>query len=125
MYNCGVDIIEISRIEKSMQNSRFLEKLFSEKEREMFKTKNFSSQTVAANFAAKEAFSKSIKTGVRGFELKDISVLRDELGCPYFEFSDKVKEIAESKNLGFSVSLSHTNTYACAMVIAYKRKREL
>jgi len=43
--------------------------------------------TIAANFAAKEAFSKALGTGVRGFLLAEVSVLRNELGAPYLALS--------------------------------------
>ena len=79
----GIDIIEIDRIEKVLKRTpRFLERNFTEKEIEYFKENNFRSESIAGNFAAKEAISKAIGTGIRGFNLKDIEVLRDHLGKP-------------------------------------------
>lgn len=85
----------------------------------MFEKKSCSAQTVAANFAAKEAFAKALGTGVRGFALDEISVLRDEQGAPYFVFTGKAKNIVEKSKLKFTLSLSHIKETACAMVIAY------
>ena len=56
----GVDIIEIYRIKEILdKNSRFLEKVFTSKEIEYFESKDFRPETIAGNFAAKEAISKS------------------------------------------------------------------
>lgn len=114
----GVDAVEIKRIKKSLEIPGFREKVFSQKEIELLEKKRFPEESYAANFAAKEAFSKSLGTGVRGFSLNEVSVLRDELGAPYFELSGSAKERA--KGLAFTVSLTHTREIAVAFVIAYK-----
>ncbi len=113
----GIDSIEISRIEKSLEINGFLEKVYSKAEIELFKSRNFKLETIAANFAAKEAFSKALGTGLRGFSLNEVSILRDELGCPYILLSGKAEELA--KDLSFTVSITHTKTVATAIVIAY------
>ena len=80
ILDIGVDIIEIYRIKELLdKNPRFLEKMFTSKEIEYFESKGFKAETIAGNFAAKEAISKSIGTGIRKFNLRDIEVLRDEL----------------------------------------------
>lgn len=114
----GIDILEIARIEKSMKSEHFLERVFSQKELMLLKEKNFSAQTAAANFCAKEAFAKAIGTGIRGFSLTEVSILRDSQGEPYIELSGKALEL--SKDFSFSVSLSHNDTMAIAVVTAYK-----
>ncbi len=113
----GIDSVEIKRIEKSMESKSFLEKVFSLKERDMFEQRKLNPETIAANFAAKEAFSKSLGTGIRGFELKEISVLRDSLGAPYLELSGRAASAAEGRC--FTVSITHTKDTATAIVIAY------
>ena len=114
----GIDLVEINRIRQSLQHPRFLTRVFSDEERKFFQEKKVSVQTIAANFCAKEAFSKALGTGIRGFALTDISVLRDPLGAPYFFFQGKAKEIVEQRNLTLSVSLTHTEEYAAAVVTA-------
>lgn len=121
-FSVGTDIVEISRIRKSCQNRRFMERVYSEKEAALFLTKRDPYPSLAGNWAAKEAFSKALGTGVRGFELSDISVLRDNSGAPYFEFTGKAKEITDSRKLDFSVSISHSKEYATAVVIAFSNK---
>ena len=56
--------------------------------------------------AAKEAFSKALGTGVRGFTLRDVELLRDELGKPYYVFSGKAVDIVEDKKLLAHVSVT-------------------
>lgn len=123
--NVGIDLVEIERIRKSSQKGRFMERVFSEKESALFLTKKNPFESMAGNWAAKEAFSKAVKTGVRDFSLNEISVLRDELGAPYIELSGKAKELAESMGLDFDVSISHTKDYATAVVIAFKKGNSL
>ncbi|MGL5506687.1 MAG: holo-ACP synthase, partial [Paraclostridium sp.] len=61
ILDIGIDIVEIDRIQEAVnKNKRFLEKLFTEKEIKYFESKNFRIETIAGNFAAKEAISKAI-----------------------------------------------------------------
>ena len=122
MYGIGVDIVSIDRIEKSLSRENFLAKVYGEGEIALFATEGrIKTNSLAANFAAKEAFSKALGTGVRGFELSEVEILRDDMGKPYFHLSGKAKEIAESNNLVFSVSLSHEKDKAIAFVIAQQK----
>ena len=117
MFRPGIDLAQISRIRELMEHPRFLLRFFSAAERELFAQKNFSPQTVAANFAAKEAFSKALGTGIRGFSLAEVAVLRDELGCPYFQLSGNARRLVEERGYHMSVSLTHEQDYAAAVVI--------
>ncbi len=63
----GIDLAEIDRFRDPKRRERLLERAFTEREREYFKKKKDPSESVAAAFAAKEAFSKLLGTGVRGF----------------------------------------------------------
>ncbi|MCI6737954.1 MAG: holo-ACP synthase [Intestinibacter sp.] len=112
----GIDIIEIDRIEKVLKRTpRFLERNFTEKEIEYFKENNFRSESIAGNFAAKEAISKAIGTGIRGFNLKDIEVLRDHLGKPIVNTYNNLKEICIKYSVKeIKVSISHSENYAVA-----------
>ncbi len=114
----GIDLLKIDRIRKSMENPRFMARVFSASERDLFAHKKDPAPSLAANFAAKEAFSKALGTGVRGFALNEVSVLRDSLGAPYFAFSGNAARIVEERGLSFSVSLTHTEDLAAAFVIA-------
>ena len=111
----GTDIVEISRIEKSMNNSRFLEKNFTNSENEYFKNKKMKPQSVAASFAAKEAFSKALGTGVTGFFLKDVEIMHRENGAPYIKLYNNAKELCGNGKI--HLSLSHSKQYATAIVV--------
>lgn len=114
----GTDIIEIGRIEKAIQkSSKFMEKVYSEKEREYLSNKKgYASH--AGRFAAKEAVSKAMGTGIKGFLMSDIEILNDEMGKPYVvlggELSDKYMGI------NFMITISHSRENAIATVIAVK-----
>ena len=118
VYGIGTDIITISRIEKSLGKPNFLSKVYGKNEIAAFASgEKLRVNSLAANFAAKEAFGKALGTGVRGFELYEVEILRDSLGKPYFALSGRAKEIAESKQLVCHVSLSHEGDRAIAFVV--------
>ena len=119
MYGIGVDIVSVDRIAKSLEKEGFLRKVYGEREIALFASENrIKTNSLAANFAAKEAFSKALGTGVRGFELAEVEILRDDMGKPYFYLSGRAKQIAEDKNLSFQISLSHEKDKAIAFVTA-------
>lgn len=113
----GTDIIEIDRIEKAInKNNNFLKKVFTTKEIEMFKTRNMRAEVIAGNFAAKEAVSKALGTGIRGFSLIDIEVLRDDLGKPIVYLNNDIDSII-NKKYRVNISISHNRTSAIAFVV--------
>jgi len=121
IYGIGVDIEEVGRI-KAVMNGResFIERFFSKAEAEMFAGKRFNPETVCGNFCAKEAFVKALGTGFRGVVLKDIEVLRDELGSPYYRISGALAEKLADKGLKWNLSLSHTAQTAVAFCVIEK-----
>jgi holo-[acyl-carrier protein] synthase len=114
----GTDIIEINRIEKAiMRTSSFIEKSFTSNEIKYFKLKGLKGNVIAGNFAAKEAISKALGTGFRGFGLQDIEVLRDELGKPVVNLSHKIYKLLDIKEFNIHVSISHSKENAIAYVV--------
>ena len=118
MVYAGVDLIEISRLKRCAQRPHFMQRVFSEEERTLFLSKGNPLPTIAANFAAKEAFGKAMGTGVRGFSLTEVAALRDESGRPYLHLTGRAKQLAEQRGMNFSVSISHTKEYAICFVTA-------
>ena len=113
----GTDIIEIERIDRAIKNTpMFLEKIFTKRELDELNKSTLRVESVAGNFAVKEAVSKAVGTGMRGFSFNDIEVFRDELGKPIVQVSDKVKDIIKVDNYTFNVSISHNRTCAIAFV---------
>ena len=123
IYGIGTDIIEIERIHKALnRNLKLLDKLFSEKELEMLKKKKYKPESVAGNFSAKEAAMKAVGTGLRGFQLKDVQILRDELNKPVVVPQGKFLEFCNEHGIGeIMVSISHSKNYATATAIAMKK----
>lgn len=116
----GVDIIEIERVRQAIQNNKnFLSKLFTERELDYFISRNMNSEVIAGNFAAKEAVSKALGTGIRGFSFKDIEILRNELGKPEVIFHNGAnlignKLVGNNNSLRVHLSISHNNSSAIA-----------
>lgn len=114
----GTDIIEIDRIKRAIDNTPgFLEKIFTKREVEELSKNTLRVESVAGNFAVKEAVSKAIGTGIRGFSFKDIEVFRDELGKPIIKVSSKIEEVIKCNEYLFNVSISHNKTMAIAFVV--------
>lgn len=119
ILDIGIDIIEIERIKDAIKNNpRFLNKMFTDDEIKYFESKGFKPESIAGNFAAKEAISKSIGTGIRNFNFKDIEVLRNELGNPIVKTYNNLQAICIDYNvLQIKVSISHCKEYAIANAI--------
>ena len=115
----GNDIIEIDRIKIAVaKNNSFLTKIYTKQELEYYKSKGSKIQTLAGMFCAKEAVSKALGTGFRGFGFTDIEILRNEFGRPEVRLHLKAKDIFESSNYSaIFVSISHCKTYASAVSI--------
>ena len=124
ILDIGVDIVEIDRIKEALtKNERFLNKLFTKNEIEYFKSKNFKVETIAGNFAAMEAISKAIGTGIRNFKFSDMEILRNDLGKPVVKTYNNLKQICIDFNvLDIKVSISHSNKYAVANAIAITKE---
>lgn len=111
----GTDIIEVDRIKKAVEKKNFLNKIYTKREVEAF---GKSYQSLAANYAVKEAVSKALGTGFRSFFPIDIEVLRDELGKPYVTLYNNAKKMSEEQKISnIHVSISHTQEYAVGYVI--------
>ena len=114
IYGIGVDIASASRVEKACERPGFVARFFSDAEREMFLQHPY---RAAANFAAKEAFAKALGTGIRGFALREVSALRDELGKPYYVFSGAAAALVAEKGLRAHLSLSDEGDAVVAMAV--------
>ncbi|MGL4874695.1 MAG: holo-ACP synthase [Clostridium sp.] len=121
VYGIGNDIIEIGRIEKAIKRTKgFLVKVFTEDEVKYFKSKNMKMETIAGNFAGKEAFSKALGTGFRGIGLEDIEILRDHLGKPYIRVNKDILKKFDLEKSNFHITISHNKTSAIATVLIEK-----
>ena len=121
LFGIGTDIVKISRIKKSFNRKKFLSRIFNEKEiTKCKKTKNLFN-CYAKRFAAKEAFSKALGTGVsKGMNFNEIVILNEKNGKPYIRLIKNTKKIVEKKlkkkKYKTSLSLAEEKNYAVAFV---------
>jgi len=109
----GIDIIEIDRINDAVKKlgPRFLNKIFTENEIKYCTYKNkLKISELAVRFAAKEAYSKAMGTGMVGISWSQIEILNNQNGKPYIKIRGKAK-----KNI--HISLSHSASHAVASVL--------
>lgn len=116
----GNDIVEIERIKKAVTNESFRARVYTSDEIECIERKGAGRiASYAGRFSAKEAISKAIGTGVRGFNLSDIEILNDKLGKPYVNFKGALIEMMKDKRV--ELSISHSREYATAVAILVKK----
>ena len=114
----GTDIIEIERVRRAVAGEHFKDKVFTKNEQNYCESRGAqSAASYAARFAAKEAFFKSLGTGIFT-SLTEVEVLNDELGKPQIFLYGKAKTFFENLRAEkIFVSLSHCKDYATAFVI--------
>lgn len=115
----GVDIVEVDRFSKLINNPDFINRFFNKKEQKTYNNAQSMCEHYASRFAAKEAFGKALGTGLASFSLTDIFVKNDEKGKPYIQVENKAEEVLK-KTYGdckIHLSLSHEKTFAIAYVI--------
>lgn len=114
----GLDLLEIARLQTALERhgERFLQRIYTQYELELCRA---SVQSLAARFAAKEATAKALGTGIGAVGWQEIEIGRGANGEPTLTLYGKAAQLAASIGLqSWSVSLSHTQTTAAAMVVA-------
>jgi len=123
MLTTGVDLIEISRIQRAVERhgERFLARVFTPAE--ILYSRGRVAE-LAVRFAAKEAVSKALGIGVRvlardGIDWHDVEVLNDMRGKPFVRLAGRAAERAAELGLSeWAISLSHSRDHAIAFVVA-------
>jgi len=116
----GIDVIEIARIQHVLDDfgDRFLRRVYTERERERYSGRV---AELAARFAAKEATSKALGTGIRGIRWREMEILSNRRGKPVLVLHGAAAERAASLGLtDFDLSLTHSRTDAVAFVIGVR-----
>ena len=120
----GIDLVDFPRIEQMIERheDRFLERVFTEKERQDADSVRNRIEKLAGRFAAKEAILKLIGTGWRGgVAWTDIEITNDPMGQPIAAISGQVKEIADSQQIEqITLSITHTANFAIASAVALR-----
>mgnify|MGYP002137013695 CR=1 FL=1 len=116
----GNDIIEIARIKKAWERhgERFLNKIFTKQEQDYCLSKKaFPERHIAGRFAAKEALSKTLGTGIGPISWLDFEILNNAQGKPIVTPSERV--LALQQNAQFDLSISHCHDYATAVAVLF------
>ena len=118
----GVDIIQNSRIQNSLKNNKFINRIYSAKEVRLSKQTKNKVAFFSKRFAAKESFSKALGTGFRlGLEFKDIEIINDSAGKPQYVKNKKITKIVKKKfkikNFNSFLSISDEKDYSIAFTI--------
>lgn len=121
IYGVGTDIVSIERVQNIISKNRdgFIKRVLTEHERALFSNKADSSAYLAKRFAAKEAFSKALGTGIgRVVSFQDLTIRNNESGKPYFLPSEKLRLYLMEKGIKQGhLSISDESKYAVAFVI--------
>ena len=118
----GVDIINNKRIKFSIRKKDFIKRIFSQNEIKFSKKIKAKTNYFAKRFAAKEALSKALGIGFRNnLNFKDIEILNDKLGKPYYLKSKKITNIVnkkfKTKKYNLFLSITDEKDYSIAFTI--------
>ncbi|PCJ90838.1 MAG: holo-ACP synthase [Porticoccaceae bacterium] len=116
----GTDIVQIDRIKRAFerQGYRFAERILCPAELSIFEKKNQSIPYLAKRFAAKEAASKALGTGIGPISWQDMEISNNNIGAPVLSLTGAAKKIMESLGAHqVSISLSDELDYAVAFVV--------
>lgn len=116
----GVDLIEIHRIQRSLDDfgERFLRRVYTERERDRYRKRI---SELAARFAAKEAISKALGTGIIGIKWREMEVVSNRRGKPIVVLHGSAAERAAQLGItDFDISMTHSRTDAMAFVVGYR-----
>lgn len=118
MLRCGIDLIETQRVADGIARSgeQFLNRFFTPAERALCADKPY---RLAARIAGKEAVAKALGTGIGDVSWREIEILADARLRPVLHLHGAAAALAASLRLtGWDISLTHTETYAAAVVVA-------
>ena len=118
----GVDIVQNKRIKLLIKNKTFVKRIFGSKEIKLSKKTSNKNSYFAKRFAAKEALAKALGSGFRNnLNFRDIEILNDKLGKPYYLLSKKIINLVvnkyNTKNFNMFLSISDEKDYSVAFAI--------
>lgn len=115
----GTDVIEIRRIEAATKKTPvFMNRILTSREVDLLASKGYRSSSLAAHFAAKEAVSKVLGTGIGEVSWHEIEILNNDKGAPYVLLNGKAKEIAFQRGIDeILISITHDKRRAYANAV--------
>ncbi|NJM36533.1 MAG: holo-ACP synthase [Akkermansiaceae bacterium] len=122
IFGIGIDVVEVERIASAIERhgEPFLAKLFTARERSYCDSQKKPALHYAARFAAKEAVSKALGTGIgRQAGWLDLEIIRDALGAPKLDLHGLAADFAKQHAITeIQISLTHAREYAAANAVA-------
>ena len=121
IYGIGTDIVEVGRIESSIEKfgDEFAKRILAESEMPSYLATLIKSRFIAKRFAAKEAFSKALGTGLRvPATFQNIAVSHDALGKPILVLAKELQDFLTVKNISrMHITISDEKNLAAAFVV--------
>ncbi len=121
IFGIGTDIVEVSRIEASITQfgDDFAKRILAESEFCSYQQSLIKPRFLAKRFAAKEAFSKALGTGLRApATFQNIAVSHDDLGKPILVLAKELQALLAAKNITKThISISDEKNLATAFVV--------
>ena len=121
IYGVGTDIVEINRIRKVIEKQKeaFLKRVFTQNEIREGNSRKKPGIYYAGRWAAKEALSKALGTGIgKECNWTDIEISNEKHGSPKCSIFGNAQKLAKKNNINkIHVSISHEQEYACSTVI--------
>ncbi len=121
IFGVGTDIIRVSRVKNSLKNKLFVSRIFNNEEVSKCNKNLNRSNCFAKRFAAKEAFSKALGTGIaKGIKFNEIVILNEKNGKPFIKLLNNTKKVVskkiKKKKYKISLSIADEKNYAVAFV---------
>lgn len=127
LYGIGCDLCQVERMARRLggaHGAHFAARVFGPDERAALGLTEAAgplpahkAESAAADFAAKEAFLKACGTGLAGYALQEIAVLRRPGGAPYLQCSGRAADFLTEQGLAAHLSLTHEAGLAAAFVV--------
>lgn len=121
IFGIGTDVVEVARIAASIEEfgDAFAKRILAESELDAYQQSHLKARFLAKRFAAKEAFSKALGTGLRApATLQNIAVSHDTLGKPFLILAPELLALLQAKNIMHThISISDEKNLATAFVV--------
>lgn len=121
IYGIGTDIVEVGRVESSIEKfgDDFAKRILAESEMDSYLETSIKSRFLAKRFAAKEAFSKAMGTGLREpVTFQNIAISHDDLGKPILVLDKVLQDLLTEKSINhMHISISDEKNLAAAFVV--------
>ncbi|HAP32819.1 MAG TPA: holo-[acyl-carrier-protein] synthase [Firmicutes bacterium] len=121
----GVDLIRVKRVARAYRRrpARFLQRIYSSRERDALAERDYPLTSLASRFAAKEAVAKALGCGIGPVRWSELEILQGKKGEPVVRLLGAAAGLARRQKIaGVAVSLAHDGAFALAFAVAYRTR---